>query len=351
MESRFSKALQKMDERDITALLVSNPVNVKYLTGFTGTFGFVLLTHRHRVFFTDSRYFERAQKETSGVKIELIKQSWPLDLKKYKIKTLGFEADSVYYSIYKDWRKKLGRMKLVPTRHIIEEVRQVKDDKEIKIIKEAVDITDSLVEDIKLKIGMTEFDLFGQIEDIMLEKYKLKPSFSVITAFGENTSMPHALPGKKKLRRGDIVLLDMGVINEGYSSDLTRTFLTGKITRKFSQVYSVVLEAQHLAIASIRPGVRFCDVDTAARKYIAKKGYQNNFGHALGHGIGLTIHELPRISGTSQGVLEKGMIFSVEPGIYIPRWGGIRIEDLVLVTDDGCEVLSKSPKKLEEYKL
>lgn len=339
-------------------ILISNPINIEYLSGFSGTHSFLLISDGQKYLFTDSRYYERAVKETRGVnlaparmgrvKIRLIKDNWPEILLKYKIRDLGFEANSVSYSTYIEWKKKLKGVRLVPVQNFIEKMRQIKKPKEINAIRYAIKIAEGIVSRLKIKEGITEIELKSKIDCLIRDKSGAEPSFNTIVAFGVNSSMPHALPGNRKLLDSRIIKIDFGVRINGYCSDLTRTFWMGRITNQFEKIYNIVLTAQKLAIEGIRPGRRACDIDALARNYIKKNSYGRYFGHSLGHGIGMSIHELPRINYKNKEKLERGMIFSIEPGIYIPGWGGIRIEDLVLVTKTGCEVLTKSPKQLKD---
>lgn len=323
-------------------ILITNLTNIKYLTGFSGTYGYLLILGGERYLFTDCRYYERARQETRGVKVRLIKDNWPEVLLRYKIKELGFEANSVSYATYMEWRKKI---KLVPTRNVIEKIRQIKKPEEIKKIKRAIRITKEVLSKINLKPGITELELADWIERLIRETPRAEPSFPTIVAFGTNSSVPHARPSNRRLRKKQIALIDLGVKIDGYSSDLTRTFWVGRISKKFQEVYNIVLTAQHLAIEGIRPGRAICEIDSIARDYIKRCGYGRYFGHSLGHGIGLDVHELPKINYRNNERLQEGMVFSVEPGIYIPGWGGVRIEDLVLVTKDGCEVLTNDISK------
>lgn len=326
-------------------ILISNLTNIKYLTGFSGSYGFLLILNKHKYLFTDSRYYERAGKEARGVEVCLIKDNWPDILLRYRIKQLGFEANSVSYADYRIWRKKLKRIRFIPAKDLIEEIRQIKKPQEIEAIRRAIRFAKDILTRLMLKPGITELELSKKIEDLIRDVPGAEPAFPTISVFGANSSMPHALPGRKKLARNQIVLVDFGVKINDYSSDLTRTFWVGRITKKFKEIYNIVLTAQRLAIEGIRPGRQICEIDSLARDYIKKCGYGRYFGHSLGHGIGLQIHELPRINSKNKKRLKEGMVFSIEPGIYIPGWGGVRIEDLVLVTKSGCEVLTNDIRK------
>lgn len=326
-------------------ILISNLTNIKYLTGFSGSYGFLLILGKHKYLFTDSRYYERAFKEARGVSVRLLKDNWPDILAGYRTKRLGFEANSVSYGDYILWRKRLKKIRFIPTTNIIEKIREIKKPEEVSAIRKAIKITEDILARLKIKPGITELELSKKIEGLIRAVPGAEPTFPTISVFGSNSSMPHALPGRRRLTKNQIVLIDLGVKVNGFSSDLTRTFWVGRISRKFEEIYNIVLTAQKLAISGIRPGRQICEIDKLARDYIKKQGYGRYFGHALGHGIGLVVHELPRINSRNKERLQEGMVFSIEPGIYIPGWGGVRIEDLVLVTKNSCEVLTNDISK------
>jgi Xaa-Pro aminopeptidase len=351
MENRLDRLYRSLKQEKTDSLLVSNLTNIRYLTGFSGSYGFLLIKNRDAFLYVDSRYYEMAGKEAKGVKVRLLDEKWYLQILNFHIKNLGFEAESVHYDVYSEWQKKFKGIRLLPTKGIVERIRMIKEPEEICSIKASVKFTDQLVSSLKIKSGIFEMDLCRDIEYRMRNVYGANPSFNTIVAFGKNSSMPHAVPSKKRLNKNEIALIDMGMFCNGYSSDLTRTFFVGRITEKFRRVYDIVLRAQRMAIDKVKPGVLVKDIDLIARNYIKDNGFGEYFGHSLGHGVGLEVHEAPRLSWKSESVIEEGMVFSVEPGIYLPGWGGVRIEDLVLVTKNGYEVLSKSPKELEEIVL
>lgn len=348
MQNRFLRLYKSLEEKKIDAFLVSNTLNIHYLTGFSGSSGYLLLIGQKRLFYTDARYYERALKETVNVKVCLLDKDISEILIKFKIKKLAFESNYVSYNRYIEWSKKFTGIKLIPVDSLVEKIRQIKDADEVRLITKAVDVCEEIFSSINLKKGITEKQLVSKLENTAIEVFSARPSFDPIVAFGRNSSIPHALPGKAKYSGNGICLIDFGVKVNGYSSDLTRTFWAGKITQQFKEIYNIVLEAQQSAIEGIKPGKPIVEIDKLARSYIDKYGYGKYFSHSLGHGIGLAVHELPRINPKSKGFLEEGMIFSVEPGIYITGWGGVRIEDLVLVKRDGCEVLTKLPKILKD---
>jgi Xaa-Pro aminopeptidase len=351
MEARLKRLQQSLKCQKLSSLLVSNLLNIKYLTGFSCSNGYLVVLQDETYLYVDSRYYERACKEVKGICVRLLDEKWPLPLQKMRIKKLRFEADSVPYGIYMEWKKRFKGIALIPAKNTIENLRMVKDKYEIEAIRKSVRFTDKILSLLKIRHGISEIELTHNLENIIREDFRSVPSFNPIIAFGANSSIPHAVPKGKRIKNNEIALIDMGIVLNGYSSDLTRTFFMGKITRKFEQIYNTVLTAQCLAIGNIKPGVKAKDIDSAARNYIKDKGFGGYFGHSLGHGIGISVHELPRISWKSDEVLKEGMVFSVEPGVYMPGWGGIRIEDLVLVTENGCEVLSKSPKELVDIEL
>lgn len=356
INQRINKLRKEITKQKLDALLVSDLINIKYLTGFSGTYAFLLVSKQGAFLFTDSRYYERCKKEsnpaparrgwTRGVQIRLIKGDW---LQKIKTKRLGFEACSVNYNTYQMWRKKHRKIKFVPTRLLVEKIRIIKEPGEIKLIKKSIKVTENALNKAKkyLKVGISEIELGEKIENWMRTPQNSAPSFSPIIAFGTNASMPHAGLTKRKLSNHSLILIDLGASLNGYSSDLTRTFCIGRITKQFSNIYNIVLEAQRRAIEKVKPEITGSEVDAAARNYIKKQGFGKYFGHAVGHGVGSTVHEIPGIGPKNKHKLQPGMVFTIEPGIYIPGWGGVRTEDMVLVTDKGCKVLTSYPKELD----
>jgi Xaa-Pro aminopeptidase/Xaa-Pro dipeptidase len=304
--------------------------------------------------YTDFRYTEAARNEVSGYEVEIYKESLLKSiarrLSRLKVKRLGFEAVSLPYAYYADLRKETRGIALVPTRGCIEGLRAVKDRDELTLIKNAAAVVERVLRKVKLflKTGVSESEVALQIDCLMRKEGADKESFDTIVAFGESSSMPHAKLSQRRLKRGDTVLIDLGCSVRGYSSDLTRTFFFTSINARQKKVYEAVLGAQQKAISVIRPGIAAAEIDKAARRYISARGYGKEFGHALGHGVGREVHEMPRISSKSEEKVREGMVFTVEPGIYIPGWGGVRIEDMVAVTADGCEVLTAAPKELDE---
>jgi Xaa-Pro aminopeptidase len=352
-KERIKKLREELGNLGLNFFIVTNIRNCCYLTGFTGSEGVVLITPTLVYLVVDFRYVEQAQKEAKNTKV--IKREGALRLlladvlKKYKNKKIGFESDSITFKQHKEIKKSLPENRLVPTLNIVEGLRAVKYSDETASIEKAVKISDEVFKHISgfVKLGMSEVDIAEEIEYTAKRKGASCIAFDTIALSGSRSSFPHGTPSRDSLKKG-IVLLDFGCVFSGYNSDMTRTIFLGKATAKQKEIYNIVLEAQQTAIESIKLGVKASYVNKAARDYIASKGYGEYFGHSTGHGVGLDVHELPNISGKSDEVLRSGMVFTVEPGIYIPEWGGIRIEDMVQVTDNGCRVITKSSKEIIE---
>ena len=352
-KARIKKLRDELGRSELEFFIVTDMRNCLYLTGFTGSEGVVLITPTLVYLIVDFRYLEQAQKETKNVNI--LKREKALHLlladvmKKYKSEKIGFESDSITFKQHKEIKESLPQNRLVPTLNVMKGLRAIKYGVEIASIKKAVRISDEAFKHILgfIKLGMREVDIAEEIEYTVKRKGASNISFDTIAISGEKTSLPHGAPSQDLLKKG-IVLMDFGCVFSGYSSDMTRTIFLGKATAKQKEIYNIVLEAQQIAIENVKPGVEASCIDKAARDYITNKGYGEYFGHSTGHGVGLDIHELPNISGKSDEVLQPGMIFTIEPGIYIPGWGGVRIEDMVQVTEDGCKIITKSSKEIIE---
>lgn len=353
---RRSKLRSLLRKEGTDALLVTNFTNVTYLTGFTGDDSYLLVTTKNDVVISDERYTTQLEEECSGLELEIRgpgKQMLPTVaevLKKAKLKKLSVEASSMTLGLHAGLEKASPDCELVPSTGWIEELRMIKDRDEVARTKVACEQARRAFEVVTagLTTDMTESQVAADLE-YQARRFGAKGlSFEAIVATGARAALPHARPTQQKLGAADFTLIDWGV-NEGlYMSDLTRIVVTGKISPKLRKIYGVVLKAQLAGIAAIRPGVTCEAVDQAARGVIAKAGFGKQFGHGLGHGTGLEIHEAPRLAQNQSRVLAPGMIVTVEPGIYFPGWGGVRIEDDVLVTRDGHEVLTSVPKEIDE---
>jgi len=347
---RIRRLRRAISEEKVDAVLVTDLTNIKYLTGFAGSFGLFLVTPKETAFFTDFRYIETVQKNVAADEIIKTSRDHLEDVKrearKRKIRKLGFESKTLTHADYLRLAGKVGERKLVPLKDTVEKLRMIKDDDEIAQIRKAVRLTEKALRHIRkfFEPGITEKHLATELEIFFKLNSDGEPGFRPIIAFGRGSSMPHYASSNRKLKAKDMVLVDLGTPAGGYHADLTRTWLSRSMNAKEKEIYTIVLDAQQAAIDRVKPGVAFTSIDSAARQFISKRGYAEYFGHGLGHGIGLDVHELPRLSPKGKGRCRKGMVFTIEPGIYIPGWGGVRIEDDVLVTESGCEVLSSFPK-------
>jgi len=349
---RLRRFINSFDTWNIDAFFVSCEPNVSFLSGYEGTESFLLITRKESYFLTDFRYLEQAARETRGFKILLRDtQSYPAMVSgvcsKLGISRLGFEGFRISYYLQRALSRSLKDTALVPVPQAIEKFRIRKEPGEIKKIRKSIEISrlGMLNLEASLAPGMREREILARLEYDTKMLGAQKPAFDIIIAADPNSSMPHAITGDTQVQESDMVLVDMGVVVEGYHCDLTRCFFVGKIPPLKQKVYDVVRKAQELGIRKARPGVRACEVDQAARDYIHRKGYGKYFGHGTGHGVGLEVHEAPTVSPRSREVLEPGMVITVEPGIYLPGRFGVRIEDMMLITNRGAEVLTESIQK------
>lgn len=350
MNSRLKNIYPILKEQGLDALLLSLPANISYLCEYASRDSYFLVSEKKNVYFTDSRYIEEAKPKLKGIaQIKPVGNSLFKSISdtclKLKVKYIGFEERYLPYAEYKKIRSGLGKgARLIPTHSLIEELRQVKDPKEIQRIKKAIRITADALKFIKgfIKPGKNEIEIGAELERFIRYKGAGNSAFDIIVASGPNSSFPHHITSQREIKKNDSVLIDIGVDYHGYKSDLTRVFFLGKIKVLNRKIYDVTRRAQEKSIEKIKPGVRSSEIDKAGREYIKDKGFGEYFGHNLGHGVGLEVHEYPNISGKSDTILEPGMVFTIEPGIYLPDKFGVRLEDMVLVTQKGCEVLSGS---------
>ena len=337
--------------KGIDGFLVSDLKNVRYLSGFSGSSGCLLITTKEKIFFTDFRYEEQTKKEVRGFDILIEKEERPKQvLKKAKsigVKILGFET-TVSYAFYRSLLKKGIRVKALS--NTVEDMRKTKDRVELKFIAQAVERAQRAFIRSKpyIKRGVSERQIAKRLEE-NLRKAGCGPlPFDIIVASGPNSAMPHARPTDKKINAGDLVVIDWGGEAGGYFSDMTRTFvMRGRDTSKQQEIYETVLRANVKAIGSVREGVHARMVDKTARDVIRKEGFGQFFGHGTGHGVGLDVHELPRVSRLGREYLKAGMVFTIEPGVYLPGFGGVRIEDMVVAENKGRSVLTSIPKGFE----
>lgn len=351
---RLQKLRQKLEQQEIEAIFVSQSENRRYLSGFTGSAGWLLISNSNAYLAVDFRYVEQAKKEASEFETIHIKDgvaNWLSALaSELSLKNIGFEAIDISFAVYRQLCDKLGnsqnQIKLVPTTNFVESIRAVKEPEELWLITKASELADSALESVKSKIrpGVTEKDIAWELEKALREKGSETMPFDIIVASGPNSALPHAKPSEKVIGRGEPLLIDFGAKVNGYCCDMSRTFCCGEGNGSFSKVYDIALGAQLTALATIEAGMSGERVDQLSRIIIDQADFGAAFGHGLGHGVGLAAHELPRLGPNSADLLVDGMVFTIEPGIYIPGWGGVRIEDTVILKDGKIEVLTKASK-------
>lgn len=353
MEERLRKLRRFMSEYGLSSILISKPENRRYFSGFTGSAGMLLISQNANHLLTDFRYIEQAAAETRQYDILRYTASPYESLAeitaKLDVTTMGFESDFATYDIYSKLVECMPGLQLIPVQ--IDSLRMVKDENEIALIKTAVEIADHAFSHILsfIKPGITEQAVALELEHHMRKMGAEKPAFDTIMASGKRGALPHGKASQKLIALGDFVTMDFGAVYQGYHSDMTRTICMGSATGRQREIYGIVLAAQLAGVQATRPGKTGKDIDAVARKVIADAGFGEYFGHGLGHSLGLNIHEDPRLSPSGgQTILMENMVVTVEPGIYLPEWGGVRIEDTVLVSVDGCQILTASSKELIE---
>lgn len=349
---RIRKLRQKLIEQEIDGILVSQPENRYYLSGFDGSAGFLLITPQNTILATDFRYIEQARTQAPDYEIFQITNDiagrFPELIAGLNLGRLGFEAGHISFALHRQLTDILNKVKsqleLVPTDGLVESLRVVKEPEEIKLITKAVEIVDSALEYIEgiIHIGMSEKEVAWEIEKFLREEGSQTIPFDIIVASGPNSALPHAKPSQRAIHYGEPVVIDIGARVGGYSSDLTRTIYLGNRDDTFNKVYDTVLRAQLEAIALITEGMSGDLADSLARTIIEQAGYGEAFGHGLGHGIGLASHEQPRLGPKSSEIVTSGMVFTIEPGIYLAGWGGVRIEDTVVMESGKIRVISKA---------
>ncbi|HZZ26530.1 MAG TPA: Xaa-Pro peptidase family protein [Pirellulales bacterium] len=354
--SRRDRLRKLLSKASVDTLLVTNYPNVTYLTGFTGDDSYLLITRSGEVLISDARYTTQLEEECPRLNLHIRQPGQAmLDgtmkvLKQAKVSRLGVEGDSMTVGYHQRLAEKAEKVEFVTTSGLVEQLRMIKDKEEIAEIRQAVAIAEKAFAVVRaaLRPEQTEKEIADALDSQMRLFGGRGASFTPIVGVGDRAALPHYRPGLRKVGDADFILIDWGALGRLYMSDLTRTLVTGKIPPKLQRIYEVVLQAQLTAIDAIRPGRTCGEIDAAARNVIEKAGYGKQFGHGLGHSLGLQIHEDPRFSRKQTMKLEPGMVMTVEPGIYLPGFGGVRIEDDVLVTRGGCEVLTSVPKQWHE---
>ena len=355
MKERVTRLADLLPEKELDAILISAQENRRYLSGFTGSAGYLLVTPQRRVLFTDSRYTEQAGNQAPHFEVIQTKPGldWLLDaVKETGAKRIGFESDNVTVASYNrvlDAIKQaegLDGTSLIATSGITDELRVYKDQAELAELQKAIDAADRAMELVcpTIQAGMTEKEVAWKMEAAMREFGADNISFDTIVAAGANGAMAHHRADDTVIQAGEPIVIDMGAQVNGYCSDITRTVVVGEPDEMFHKIYSIVLGAQLTAINTVRPGLTGEECDALSRDIIAEAGYGDNFGHSLGHGVGLAVHENPRVGPRAENTLGPGMVFTVEPGIYLSGWGGVRIEDIVILGEEGATPLSKAGK-------
>jgi len=355
MSDRLAKLQEKLQEFEVDGILITNPENRYYISGFTGSAGYLFITPDAAYLNTDFRYIEQATNQAPSFEIIKIDSElkWFVDLLvKHRINILGFESEDLSFAGYSRFSDILEKNKLnkivtlKPLNASIEKIRAVKYIDEIDILKEAIRISDEAMNTIAPTIhaGISEREVALLLENKMRELGAEGPSFDTIVGSGPNAALPHHRAGDRIIQKGESIVIDMGAKYQGYCSDLTRTFCVGKPDETFRKVYDTVFIAQQTAISLVQEEMTGTDCDEIARKVIEEAGFGDKFGHSLGHGVGLDVHEYPRVSPNSPDILINNMVFTIEPGIYIPGWGGVRIEDIVTLQNNNAEVLSAATR-------
>ena len=354
-EPKLERLREKMEEEELEAMLISSPENRRYFSGFAGSAGYLLVTSSDAVLATDFRYVEQAGRQAPGYRVERItgKLDWFPDLiEAAGVSNVGFEADDVTVAQHERLSKALEKaglsekVSLTAAASDVGWLRAGKYEEEMRPLLRAIEITDRAFEEVSQTIrpGVTEAQVAWAIEKSVREQGAEGLAFDTIVGAGRNGALPHHLADDTVIQDGDPVVIDMGAKYEGYCADLTRTIVVGEPDETFRRVYGTVLEAQLTAEEMVEPGMTGAEADAISRDIIGEAGHWDDFGHSLGHGVGLAVHESPTLSPNSSDRLEEDMVFTIEPGIYLPEWGGVRIEDMVIIENGRARVLSKAPK-------
>jgi Xaa-Pro aminopeptidase len=348
---RLAKLRDRMAAQDLDGMLITDPLNRRYLCGFSGTAGWLLITPDRAMLAVDFRYYERAAREAPDweqVRVTSTYEDTLVEMvARTRVRRLGVEGDHLTVSLF-DKLGKLAEAMLVPVEKMVLGLRQTKDEGEIETLRAAIACADEAFAHLcqVIEPGMTEAEVGWTLESYMRQHGASATSFEFIVASGPNGAMPHATTTDRAIGSGEPIVIDFGALVDGYCSDITRTLCVGHANDRYREIWHLVLDAQRAVEAQVRPGMTGRQVDAIARDMFAAAGYLDQFGHGLGHGVGLAIHEDPRLSRLADKVvLEPGMVFTVEPGLYLPGWGGVRIEDIVVLREHGAEVLTKAPKE------
>lgn len=351
--SKIQKLRSTFEQQGIDAIVIFSDINRAYLTDFTGTEGIVLVTKDDAFLFVDSRYTIQAKDQVTTFTVEEYNRqntaaTINAKLKAANVKKLGFEAHQLTYAQYQNYSEKF-EAELVPVGTVVEDIRLIKTEDEVEKIRKACAISDAAFEHILkfIKPGMTEIQIANELEAKMKDLGSTRPAFDTISASGERSALPHGFPSDRKLQEGDFFTLDFGAVYDGYLSDMTRTVAIGEVSDQLKEIYAVVSKALEAGLQQIKVGMTGEEVDAITRDIITEAGYGEYFGHSTGHGVGMYIHEGIALARGSKAIVQPGMILTIEPGIYLPGIGGVRIEDDVYIKEDGSiEILTHAPKQL-----
>jgi Xaa-Pro aminopeptidase len=351
---RLQRLRRKIEESDFETILISQPENRYYLSGFASSAGFLIVSSKSALLATDFRYAEQARREAPDFEVVQIKGKlveWLFSLiLELGIKKLGFEASDISFATYHQLIKAIdeggSEFQLTPTEGLVESLRAVKEEEELVQLSKAAELADSSFEYIASEIhpGIREKEVAWGIEKFLRERGSENLPFDIIVASGPNSAFPHAKPTERIIQPGEPIILDFGARVGGYCSDFTRTICLNSVDKSFAKIYDLVLGAQLIALATLETGMNGEQADQLARTIIEQGGYKDAFGHGLGHGVGLAVHEEPSLSSKSEDILAENMVFTVEPGIYLPNWGGVRIEDMVVLQEGKARLLTKAEK-------
>ena len=356
--SRLTALRRALRDQKLDRIIITSPEHVRYLSGFSGSSGWLIVGPQEQVLLTDFRYREQAAEEAPACSVFLAKNGLPAAVRevadRWNRGRVGFESAYLTMREYQSLSappsggEPLLAVEWVPTERLVESLMMVKDADEISKIAKAAEITDRAFAEVLpfVKPGVAEREVAAEFEYRARRLGADRAAFPPIVASGPNAALPHAQPTDRQIADGDMIILDFGASYAGYASDMTRTLAVGSVSDKLRQVYDIVAHAQQAALDAVRPGISGVDLDHVARSYIAEQGFGEAFGHALGHGVGLRVHDVPSISWRSQDTLVEGMVATIEPGVYLPGWGGVRIEDLVVITATGKTILSHTSKAL-----
>ncbi len=351
IRKRIANVRKKLDDLELDAFLVSLPSNIRYLSGFTGSNALLIISQRRQLLLTDSRYRQQSKQEVRGYRVVVSDDGLFGTIARESLlarfRRVGFEGNHLSYTAYQNLKKLFPGIRFLPKVSLVESVAAVKDASEIESIRKAVRITDRVFRDIlgMIRPGVRELEIAAEISYRQRMEGAERDAFDVIVSSGWRSALPHGRASAKRIRAGELVTLDFGCSVDGYHSDLTRTVAVGSTGRRAREIYRIVLDAQERAIEAVRSGLSARELDEVARRYIRSRGYERYFGHSLGHGLGLQVHELPKVSSRSKDTLQAGNVISIEPGIYLPNFGGVRIEDDVLVANAHGLVLNTAPKE------